>query len=134
MQNARRLADQWRGFYTSCTQGDGKKVYNTDEQIATHCLAESGAITTTVGKRNLAKRDDILEPRHHNEGKRSSANQDSQFGDLQPQSSERAKYTLDSSSATDTQDVPAPVPQPISQPLRRFRRKGPVAGAYSIGS
>ena len=26
MHHARRLADQWRGFYTACTQGEGKRL------------------------------------------------------------------------------------------------------------
>ena len=52
MHHARRLADQWRGFYTACTQGEGKRLGPSLPRAAKPgSPLEPGAATTSEPRR-----------------------------------------------------------------------------------
>ena len=47
MHHARRLADQWRGFYTACTQGEGRRLGPDVPQPADPSSSQLPEATTT---------------------------------------------------------------------------------------
>ena len=47
MHHARRLADQWRGFYTACTQGEGRRLGPDVPQAADPSSSQLPEATTT---------------------------------------------------------------------------------------
>ena len=120
MHHARRVADQWRGFYTACTQGEGRRL-GADMPQMSRPLVEATATSEVAHKANQqkdtkAEAKNKQSPNHQSRGSKRKE-QDSQATGLE---------TVQAGTAPGGSKQAEPRPHD-GPPIRRLRKKTAAA-------